>query len=381
MKGKRQLKDEIIGRRRFELFIRDPLKKDMETVFRGVFAPNITKDERYKRHDLFEYLWKKINRKWNCYLLRNWDDENLINFASGEGTFVDYISWDEMKDPAAIIKSNACYLFSSGASTVLDYGRKIEKLRKKLKTRIENPFSREGKEFKSKGWIFEYLTGGYDDRGQVYIPVSPERIILGIDIGGLTEKTGKARIAEEVWKIIKPKIKEIKTKDKRHIPAFKDSPEIGFITAITDDEFAKYLKWYDLHTEKGYTFRKIALYESWEKNHPDIAEEAKIRLENKTKKIKTNKGKERIIKGFIGESIKGEDNVEKAVKLIYQAIHRKKYPPKKKLKSFNCPEHGNKCPQGCSYLEKYMEDFNKRNMLFKPLYTTDPSNLNNIQSD
>lgn len=351
--------------------MRDPLKQEMEMIFRKSRLDNLLHDEKSKLNNLFEELWIKTRDKWNCFLNPTWYDKKESDIAEGKVDFVCYLSKDELSDLNAIEKIPACFVFSSGKSTVIDYERHIVSLLKNIKGKIENPYTEESKEFNRQGWIFHYLNGGYDDRGNVYIPVSPGCIPIGIDIGGLSEKD-QTRVTEEIWTLIKSKIKERKAKGQKHLPAIRDSKELGFITSkkIEDKDFKKYLKWYDLHIEKGLHFRTIAFHEYLEREQPDKAEESKRRIAERTKTIKTRNGKERTIKGFIGPSIKGEDNVEKAVKLIYQAIHRKVYASKKKQSLYNCPEHGRECPINCSYYEQYMKDFNKRKTLFKPLVTT-----------
>jgi len=97
MKGKRKLKDEVIGARRFKLFIRDQLKNDAETVFRSIFAPSITKDKRQARNDLFDYICEVISKKWNCSLIPIWYDENVEAIATGKVNFINYINWNEMR--------------------------------------------------------------------------------------------------------------------------------------------------------------------------------------------------------------------------------------------------------------------------------------------
>lgn len=161
------------------------------------------------------------------------------------------------------------------------------------------------------------------------------------------------------------------------IPAVRDSRELGFISAMAEDTFVQYLKWYDLHmggdyqAPKGLPFRTIAFDEFGQQKFPDKLEVAKRRIAEKTKSIKTSAGKEKEIKGPIGAPVPGEDIVEKGVKLIYRAIHRKAYPSKKRQELYNCPQHGKECTDNCLYLKKWMKDFNKRQMLFKRLTTTD----------
>jgi hypothetical protein len=107
-----------------------------------------------------------------------------------------------------------------------------------------------------------------------------------------------------------------------------------------------------------------------EQQYPERYLEAKEIILRRTKTIRTPKG-EREIKCYIGESIKGEDSIEKGVKLIYKAIHRKVYPKPKKQGLFICPKHGQDCPKDCKHLKNWMKVFNKRYMLFKPLNTTE----------
>lgn len=385
MKGKRNSKKDI-GRRRFELFMRDPLKDKMEILFRKGFSDSISYYEKTEMENLFEDLWIKANKKWNCYLNRTWDDEKVSDIASGAVNFVGYLSHDEINDPDTKSKFHACFRFSSGAYTVVDATQYIIKLRAKFKRELERPNSREADHFKRTGWIFYYLEGGLDDRDNVYIPVSPGSIPLIVDIGGLTEKD-KTRVTDEIWDLIKCRIKERKGKGQRGLPANRDPKELGFITAIADDAFANYLRWYDLHmggdfsTPKGLPFRTIAYYNFLEQEHPEIAEEGKRRIAERTKTIKTRNGKEKTLKGVIGEPIKGEDNVEQGVKLVYQAIHRKAYPSKKKLGLFNCPEHGRDCPIDCPNAKEWYKKFNLSKTNFKDLHTTDPSDIENFPDE
>jgi len=355
MKKKRNFKENFIGSRRLKLFKRDPLAIKMEKLRDESLSDTLSESEKSKLSNCVEELAIELSKKWNCHLM----PKRPIPFKP--------FSW---------------FKFVSGAFTVADATEYIKKLSAKIKKDLKTR-SQSRNHFERTGWIFYYLDGGYDDRGNIYIPIPPISVPIIVDIGGLTVKD-KAKVTEEIWNIIKSKIKERRAKTKgqwKGIPAVRDSEELGFITSKTIDDkvFKKYLKWYDLHMKEGLSFRKIALYEILEKKRPKEAEQYKRKLEEKTKTVKIGRHKEITLKGFIGEPIKGEDNVEKKVKLIYQAIHRKPYPstPKKKQERFNCPEHGNGCPKNCSYLNQYEKDFNRQYKL-KPLYTTDPSDLDNL---
>lgn len=351
MKGKGKFKEEFIGNRRFELFKRDPLAQDMESLFRKSHSVNLPVDEKTKLNNRIEELWKELMKKWNCHI-------SPTNVISDEP-----FSW---------------LSFSSGAFTVADATEYIKKLSAKIKKDLETR-SQSRDHYKRTGWIFYYLNGGYDDRGNIYIPIPPISVPIIVDIGGLTEKD-KVKVTEEIWNIVKPKIKEKRAKTEgqwKSISSVRDSHELGFLSAMTDGVFVKYLKWYDLHMggdyqiPKGLYFRTIAYHEFLERKHPDKSEEAKKIIAERTKTIKTRSGKEKVIKGYIGQPVNGEDHVEKAVKLIYQAIHRKPYPSKKKMSLLNCPEHGDKCPKECNFFKAWIHNFSKKNELFKPLVTTD----------
>lgn len=355
MERKRYFKEKFIGDRRFELFKRDPLAYEIESLFRKSHSDNITEDNKVTLSHRIETLARELMEKWNFHFIRHPESQHIHS---------EPFSW---------------FTFSSGAFTVADAGEYVKDFKKKLETEFKNQSGRSFKHFESKGWIFKYLDGGYDDRGNVYIPVPPGSVPIIVDIGGLTEKS-KDKVTEEIWNIIKPKIKEKRTNAEgqwKSIPAVRDPKELGFITTMEEDIFEKYLKWYDLHmcrdnqTPKGLPFRTIAFFEFVEREHPDKFEETKRRIPERTKSIKTKSGKEKEIKGYIGQPVKGEDIVEKGVKLIYRAIHRKAYPSKKRQELYNCPQHRNVCPHNCPYLKKWMYDFNKKEMLFKPLVTTD----------
>lgn len=106
-----------------------------------------------------------------------------------------------------------------------------------------------------------------------------------------------------------------------------------------------------------------------------------MKIPQRTKEVRSIKGK-RILKGVIGDPIKGEDAVANGVKIIYRAIHRKPYPSKKiTQKEYNCPTHGVLCSVDCSYKIDFMKDFNRRYMLFKPMHTLSPEVLEQVVDD
>ena len=144
--------------------------------------------------------------------------------------------------------------------------------------------------------------------------------------------------------------------------------EMGFIYSSKEDVFKKYLNWYDLHmgndpvTPKGLQFRQIAknnLYDTVKRKCPDKIKEINDRMKD-IKDLNKN-----TLKRDTKEPIECEDAVEKAVKTIYKAIHRKPYPARTKQNLFNCPQHQNNCPIDCKNLEKSMQIFNNRSVFRK----------------
>lgn len=117
---------------------------------------------------------------------------------------------------------------------------------------------------------------------------------------------------------------------------------------IREATFNNYLRWYDIHTTEKLSFRLIANIEKNRKNNPQCAEEI-------LEKLKSNKIR-------WGISIKGEDAVEKGVKIIYKAIHRTDYSQKKiepLIENYNCPKHKSGCPTSCKYYKNWLGRFNR----------------------
>lgn len=206
--------------------------------------------------------------------------------------------------------------------------------------------------------INEFVTPGYNYSGR-WIPIL-------IDVSRLNNSDEK-KIKKLVWEIVKTNLQ--KEEDKA---PYDEHRELTFLYKTKENKFQRYLKWYDLHCE-GLPFRTIAFYDKVEKDYPGRTEEAKEKLRGKgrTKTITTVKG-QRVLSDVVGVSIKGEDAVEKAIKIIYSAIHRKPCPSKlKKQTSYRCPEHKNNCPEDCNYRINWMKNFNKRTWNPTPKKLTD----------
>ena len=79
--------------------------------------------------------------------------------------------------------------------------------------------------------------------------------------------------------------------------------------SLKNPTFDKYLRWYDLR-EEGFSYRTIASVE--------ISKSAGEAIEYFRKNKRIDKA-----------NVKGEDAVEKGYKVIYEAIHHKKYNSKR----------------------------------------------------
>ena len=240
-------------------------------------------------------------------------------------------------------------------------------------------------------WMPYPNPNGYEDSQFVDInEFIPHREEIGekwlpiiVNVSRLNKADAKI-IKKQVWSLIEANLQKGKTKE-----PCEEHRECSFLYSLRNERtFENYLRWYDLaigtdyQKPNGFSFRAIAFCEYVLRKHPEKYEDAKEDIAKRTKVVRTARG-ERVLKGVVGEHIKGEDAVEKGVKVIYNAIHRKPYASKKtKQKEYNCPVHGVSCPSmGCPYLKKWMKDFNKRRMLFKPLYTTDPVVLPQVIGD
>jgi hypothetical protein len=135
---------------------------------------------------------------------------------------------------------------------------------------------------------------------------------------------------------------------KKEIP--REPKELNFLYHCHQDKFDNYVRWYDLHTQEKLGFRPIAAWDNTQKTNPKRAEQVLQQLIN--------------CKAKCYGHIKGEDKVEKGIKLIYKAIHRDNYSAKAiepVMKEYNCPHHGINCLTSCTYYQKWFGRFNRLN--------------------
>ena len=186
-----------------------------------------------------------------------------------------------------------------------------------------------------------------DDIGKLFVK-QKGHVYIDIDLTSL-DLNDERIIKNEVWRIVKTKIsnrKNVKSQKKGSSPSHPigDPPELARFYHINNFTFDRYLRWYDIHTQEKYGFRLIAFIESQFKDNPVKKKNllARIKKMPKSPKVKT--------------STKGEDAVEKGIKLIYKAIYRKSYSKKNIepiTEEYNCPQHGNDCPAMCSHLQDW----------------------------
>lgn len=184
--------------------------------------------------------------------------------------------------------------------------------------------------------INEFVTPGYHKGSEEWLPIL-------INTSRLNKSDAK-KIKRFLWEIIETRLQ--KGADKK--PHF-ESPDCAFLYRLRkEDTFQKYLKWYDIHTKEKLSFRLIAHIEKQGKQKG-----AELLETLKSKKVRW------------GSPIKGEDKIEKGVKLIYKAIHRTDYSRKKiepVIEGYNCPTHQkNNCPASCNYHKEWSGRFNRLN--------------------
>lgn len=121
----------------------------------------------------------------------------------------------------------------------------------------------------------------------------------------------------------------------------RDPSPLGFLRTVSERQFSKDLRRYDLHMTHGLSFRLIALLEKLEKRGKTLPEKARSRP--------------------VRMNVPGESAVREAVARIYQAIYRKLYrarrrrldAPAEGVSPYHCPEHGNGCSLQCKHLKEW----------------------------
>lgn len=186
----------------------------------------------------------------------------------------------------------------------------------------------------------------FENEGHVYIDINCS----------VLDKNDAKYVKSAVWELVKARLeaRQDSTKSqgqKMRKPASpsNDPPELAPFYHMGEDVFRNYLRWYDIHTKERLGFRLIAFLEPVRKENALAYEQwlAKLRI------AKWKVGNDRGLK---------EDRVEKGVKLIWLAIHREPYTPKKVepvMEEWNCPAHGNNFSVDCKHCKSLQDRFNR----------------------
>lgn len=193
-----------------------------------------------------------------------------------------------------------------------------------------------------------------------------EHLYLDIDLTTLDMNDARA-VKRQVWQMVQQRIQKKRTenpssKRTRQSHYKNDRPELAFVYHIKEVTFQKYLRWYTIHQNEKLSFRLIAHIERVKKTSVASADELLERL--RSKRIKW------------GNPVKGEDAVEKGVKLIHRAIHGTDFYTKDEeiIEKYNCPTHGNLCPPNCKYYRDWRNVFNR-------LYKAETSRMGRGQTE
>lgn len=180
-------------------------------------------------------------------------------------------------------------------------------------------------------------------------PAMRDHIYLDVDLSTLDAHDEKI-VKNEVWRIVQARLFQKRKTLKGTKPARPqdDPPELGFVYHIKEPVFRNYLRWYDIHIQEKVSFRLMAKIESFRKENVEAYDEWLDRA--RTARIK------------IGCTIKGEDRVEKGVKLLWAAIHREPYSSGKVepvVEEWSCPQHGKNYDGNCRYCKSLYDRFDR----------------------
>lgn len=331
-KARQVITPEIIAQRKFKLITRDPLAIELDELARGV-RNNLTSRQLHKRFPHYDFI--------------EIQEQKLTGILEKEVT----IKWNISPYPTGKRDSNipfswlGIYPASPNVYDLRNYINEI--LLPKVKTELTYNIEQQ-EHLKKHGWIYIAGVGGYEKDKTNSIPIPRGGIPIWISPHGLSNNSRK-EITKQVWDIVSETIKKqkLQTLKKWHtIPQINEPTELGFIYHTGEHTFNNYLRWYDIHTQEKLSFRILAHYEK-QKNKDNFLETVRC------KKIKW------------GISVKGEDKIEKGIKLVYEAIHRKPYKQKNIepiSEEYKCPSHADKeCPDSCKYLKEWADRFNRLN--------------------
>lgn len=187
----------------------------------------------------------------------------------------------------------------------------------------------------------------FENPGHLYIDINCD----------LLDKNDARYVKRAVWELVKSHLESRKTSTEGQDPRKRepaspphDPPELAPFYHMKEDVFRNYLRWYDIHTKEKLSFRLMAVVEGIRKDNVSGAEGLLNRFIHKRVKL--------------GNPVKGEDRIEKGVKIIWAAIYREPYNQKgvsPQIEEYNCTLHGNDCPRQCKYLKEWEGRFNRLN--------------------
>ena len=294
-------KEHLYLKRKLRLIIRDPLAKELVGEFDKLPLPHDEWTEKIGK------LHHELCNKWNVDMLSTKDQKYRYSLAK--------LPYDEFVDPEGkyplVIRNIDRTLEPVKAFTFINTSLGI----------CEAAFPRE-------------------------LYPGDEKIFFGIDLK-LIKLNDSKYIKKTVWNYIERYIKK-RNQEGKGTRIYNEPQGLLPLYRCKDKTFNNYLKWYDIHTKEKLSFRIIAHIEKIRKNNPQRAEEILKKL--KSEKIRW------------GIPVKGEDAVEKGVKLIYKVIHRTDYSQKKiepLIDTYNCPKHESGCPASCKYYKNWLGRFNR----------------------
>lgn len=161
----------------------------------------------------------------------------------------------------------------------------------------------------------------------------PPTLSITINLAQVTQRDLE-RLAKQVKGAVRESLKTLPNPR-------RDSSPLRFLRTVTERQFAKDLRRYDLHMAHGLTFRLITLMEKLEGKGKTLDERAHSRP--------------------VGFNVPGESSVREAVARISRAVYRKPYrarrrrldAPAEGFSEYHCPQHGNGCGRTCEYLREW----------------------------
>jgi hypothetical protein len=316
------VKDEL--GRNVELLIRDPLLAKYETALQD-YLKSQGKGDWESKWKLVSRIGDDIRNKWNVIIylpghVMNPDDRGSLPIKPYFWN-LHCITPDELDDKIEYIRFEDTPDRTTPFLTTLT----TEKSKVHFITTVPDPLK------------------PVERRHEGELQIFPGQVAIVVNISDSIKKNMK-----QILKKIKMDLLADYEENKRNRKSFMKR-----VNSLKNPSFAKYLRWYDWR-EEGFSYRIIASAE--------ISKSAAEAIEYFRKNKRIDKA-----------NVKGEDAVEKGYKVIYEAIHHRKYNhgnlPAPTMEIYDCPEHGTgteipgteiPCPKSCTYFVKWQKIFEKK---------------------